>query len=71
MDIFIEVLVLWQVCFVITVIYLLPGIIASARSHRSAISIWIITIFTGWTVVGWLVALVWAFSSNVKSSKYS
>lgn len=50
---------------VVIFVYLLPGIIASVRKHNNAGPIWLLTIILGWTVLGWLVALVWAFTDNV------
>jgi hypothetical protein len=41
--------------------YLLPAILAFARSHNQAAAILLLNIFLGWTVVGWVGALVWAF----------
>ena len=43
--------------------WLLPGIIANKRSHPDASSIWLTTIFLGWTFFGWLAALIWAASA--------
>lgn len=45
------------------VLYFLPGIIASARSHHNALAIWVLTLFLGWTALGWIAALVWAFTA--------
>ena len=42
--------------------WLLPGIIANKRRHPDASSIWLTTIFLGWTFFGWLAALIWAAS---------
>jgi hypothetical protein len=39
---------------------LLPIIIADARHHPAFLPICIITIFLGGTMIGWVVALVWA-----------
>ncbi len=44
-------------------LYFLPGIIASARSHHNALAIWVLNLFLGWTALGWIVALVWAFTA--------
>lgn len=44
----------------IALVYLLPGIVADCRNHRHSRYITILNILTGWTVVGWLIALVWA-----------
>ncbi len=45
-------------------LYFLPGIIAGVRKHPNAVGIWLLTLFLGWTFIGWVVALVWAFSSQ-------
>ncbi len=37
----------------------LPTIIAFQRGHESRISILLLNLFLGWTVVGWIVALIW------------
>jgi hypothetical protein len=41
-------------------LYLLPGIVAQSRKVRNTGSIWVINIFLGWTVIGWIVALAMA-----------
>jgi hypothetical protein len=40
--------------------YFLPSIIAFARSKRDLLSIFLLNLFLGWTLIGWVVALVWA-----------
>jgi hypothetical protein len=42
------------------VIYFVPTIIAVARHHRSALGIFLLNLFLGWTVIGWIAALVWS-----------
>jgi hypothetical protein len=44
----------------ITMGALTPGIIATVRKHDRAISIWAISLFAGWTVIGWIGAFAWA-----------
>jgi Superinfection immunity protein len=44
----------------------LPAIIAFARSHENKWPIAALTIFGGWTGIGWLAALVWACAKPVK-----
>ena len=44
--------------------YLLPGIVASNRKHPQAGAIWVLTLCLGWTLVGWVVALVWASTNS-------
>lgn len=40
--------------------YVLPAIIAKRGEHPDAAQIAILNFLTGWTIVGWIVALVWA-----------
>jgi hypothetical protein len=47
------------------VLYFLPAIIAFARSKRDAVSILVLNIFLGWTMIGWIIALVWALKQDV------
>lgn len=43
-------------------IYFLPNWIASGRNHPNKNSIFVLNLILGWTLVGWVVALVWAFT---------
>jgi hypothetical protein len=45
--------------------YFLPSIIALARSKRDITAIVLLNLFLGWTVIGWIVALVWAVKTDV------
>ena len=47
------------------VMYFLPSIVAFARSKRDTASIVLLNFFLGWTMIGWVVALVWAFRTDV------
>ena len=42
------------------VMYFLPSIIALARSKRDILAIFLLNLFLGWSVIGWVVALIWA-----------
>ena len=44
----------------VVLIWLLPGLIASRRKHPKRIAIWLITVFLGFSAVGWVIALTWA-----------
>lgn len=48
-------------------LYFTPAIIAAVRSHQSENAIGLLNFFLGWTVLGWLVALIWASSSITKT----
>ena len=43
------------------VIYFIPTIVALNRGHRNTAAIFIANLFLGWTFLGWVVCLVWAF----------
>jgi hypothetical protein len=45
--------------------YFLPTIIAMARSKRDSMSIFLLNLLLGWSVIGWVVALVWAVKTDV------
>jgi hypothetical protein len=51
-----------------TVMYFLPSIIALARSQRDLLAIFLLNLFLGWSVIGWIVALVWAAKSEVPAA---
>ncbi len=50
------------VFLVFFIISFIPAIVAFARKHRSRWTISVLNVLLGWTVVGWVVTLVWAFS---------
>jgi hypothetical protein len=41
-------------------IHFLPAFIAVVREHRNAGMIFILNLLLGWTVIGWVILLVWA-----------
>jgi T4 superinfection immunity protein len=45
-------------------LYFVPGILATVRHTKNAAAVWVIDIFLGWTVVGWVVALAMAFGET-------
>jgi len=45
----------------------IPVIIAAVRKHNDTLLIFLLTFFLGWTLIGWVVALIWSLSSNVQS----
>ena len=51
-----------------TVMYFLPSVIALARSKRDLLAIFLLNLFLGWSVIGWIVALVWAAKSDVPAA---
>jgi len=47
-------------------IHFLPTIIALLRRGRSTFGIFLLNLFLGWTLIGWVVALVWAIKDEPK-----
>ena len=45
--------------------YFLPSLVAFARDKRDTTSIVLLNFFLGWSVIGWVIALVWAFKNDV------
>lgn len=44
--------------------YFLPFVIAMMRGRPNTGAIFVLNLLLGWTLVGWVVALVWAMSTN-------
>lgn len=55
--------------FIILAVYFLPSIIASHKKHRNAEAISILNLLLGWTILGWIIALVWALMKEKKENK--
>lgn len=45
-------------------LYCLPAIIAYHRDRQNAGAIFALNVFTGWTLIGWVGALVWALTAS-------
>jgi hypothetical protein len=41
-------------------LYFLPAIVAGSREHHHIAPIFVLNLLLGWTLVGWVVSLVWA-----------
>jgi len=54
------------ICGLVLFLYFAPGLIAGFRNHRNTNAIFILNIFLGWTFIGWVAALVWAFMDTEK-----
>jgi hypothetical protein len=46
--------------------YFLPAIVASVRHHASSPAIFALNLLLGWTFLGWVLALVWSLTGNVR-----
>lgn len=51
---------------VVLLIYFAPTLSAYSRRHSNASAILALNVFLGWTVIGWIVAGIWAATDNVR-----
>lgn len=58
-----HVVIAW-VLAVLTGLYLLPWAVAATRNRSNVAAVALVNLFLGWTVVGWVVALVMACGSD-------
>jgi hypothetical protein len=47
-----------------SLVYFLPFLTALIRKQHNTVSIFVLNLFLGWTFIGWVVALVWAFKND-------
>jgi hypothetical protein len=59
-----EIVIILIISLISLVIYCIPIIIAVNRHVDNKTGIILLNIFGGWTVVGWIVALVWAVNNK-------
>lgn len=52
---------------IMALIYFAPAIIAGFNRHPQTTAIFVLNLLFGWTLIGWGIALIWAFI--VKESK--
>ena len=45
-------------------IYFVPSIIAVKRNHKNHMPIILLNIFLGWSLLGWVAALVWSTTAQ-------
>ena len=46
--------------------YFLPSVVAGVRSHNNYNAILLLNLLLGWTVAGWIGALIWSATDNVE-----
>lgn len=53
------------------IIYFIPTMVASANERRNIGAIFALNLFLGWTLVGWVLALVWSLCKDEEIGKKS
>ncbi|MDE2442456.1 MAG: superinfection immunity protein [Betaproteobacteria bacterium] len=51
---------------VVIAAYFFPTIVAALRGHLNGGAIFMLNLLTGWTLLGWMLALVWAMTNNTR-----
>ena len=49
--------------------YFIPTIVAYSRGHRNASAITVLNLLLGWTLIGWVAALVWSLTSGCEACR--
>lgn len=49
--------------------YFLPWLIASGRNHHRSTQVFVLNLFLGWTLLGWVIALVMAVGPTEKETE--
>lgn len=52
------------VCVLAALAYLLPAVVARLRGHRNAVPLFVLNLFLGWTLLGWVGCLAWALAAH-------
>lgn len=53
-----------EVVLLLALAHFLPTIIALARGHHNGFAIFLTNLLLGWTVIGWVIALIWACTAS-------
>ena len=48
-------------------VYFLPTILAILKGRSNSLPIFVLNLLAGWTFIGWVVALIWALTKDLKS----
>ncbi len=50
--------------WLLVVLYFAPVVIAVMRRHPQAMAIMMLDLLLGWTVIGWIAALIWSMTAT-------
>ena len=50
--------------FALFVVNFIPAFVAGIRNHHQTAIIFLVCLFFGWTVLGWIAAIAWAMSNR-------
>jgi hypothetical protein len=53
---------------VVFCIYFLPTLVAATRDRTNSGAIFVLNLFLGWTLIGWVVAFIWSVAADEKAN---
>ncbi|MCF8878902.1 superinfection immunity protein [Hyphobacterium sp. SN044] len=54
-----------EILLIPALLYFIPTIVALLRGHHNAFAIFLTNLLFGWTVIGWLITLIWSTTAIV------
>lgn len=54
---------------ILLLIYFIPWIVAMSRGSKRTAGVFVVNLFLGWTLLGWVLALAWAAGSDKVEEK--
>ena len=62
--VFLEIILILLVIAILLYLYFIPTLVAINKKHLNYLSIFVINLFLGWTIIAWVIALAWAVSKE-------
>ena len=56
---------------ILLIAYFLPSVVAAVRVTKRGGAIFLLNLLLGWTVIGWIIALVWAVFESKGAVQYA
>ena len=53
-----------EILLISALLYFLPTVIALARGHHNGFAIFLTNLLLGWTLIGWVIALIWSVTAS-------
>lgn len=58
-----------MIIFGTVAMYFLPWLVGLSREHNAVIAIFFVNLLLGWTLLGWIVCLVWSLNGDTKNTR--
>jgi hypothetical protein len=57
------------ILLLVAAFYFLPTILGMLRHKRNSLAIFALNLLLGWTLIGWIIALVWGLTADAPASQ--